>query len=280
MVEGAAPVLVHGQPGMRVSLPNGDHLTVLLQGAQVLSWVSGGRENLFLSAHSRWDGHSAVRGGVPICFPQFNQRGPLPKHGFARNLAWQPQPLASTPQGALRLAFTLSDSELTRRWWPESFHAIYTIDLSPACLQLTLDIHNPGPRAWAFTGALHTYLAVDDIRAVALLGLGGQPEWNAVTDGHGLGEASVRFTGEFDRVYQAAALPLNVRDGPHALQIEQGSGFAHTVVWNPGAVRAAELPDLARDHVRMLCVEAAQVLSPVTLKPGEHWQGWQRLSAE
>ncbi|MFX6031775.1 hypothetical protein ABTE99_19565, partial [Acinetobacter baumannii] len=71
-------------------LPSGDVAIVALQGAQVLSWVmADGVERLYLSPRSVFDGHTAIRGGVPVCFPQFNQRGPLAKHGFARNLPWR-----------------------------------------------------------------------------------------------------------------------------------------------------------------------------------------------
>ena len=77
-----------GQACQRLTLPCGDTVLVALQGAHVLSWVSQGRERLYLSPSNLWDGTSAIRGGVPVCFPQFNQRGTLPKHGFARNMDW------------------------------------------------------------------------------------------------------------------------------------------------------------------------------------------------
>lgn len=58
-----------------------------------------------------------MRGGVPICFPQFNQRGPLVKHGFTRNLPWA---LESSEQNAdvEQAVFVLRDDEQTRAWWP------------------------------------------------------------------------------------------------------------------------------------------------------------------
>ena len=51
-------------------------------------------------------------------------------------------------------------------------------------------------------------------------------------------------------------------------------GSHTTVVWNPGAA----MPDLPDDTFRqMWCVEAAQVLSPVTVAAGERWVGWQQF---
>jgi len=80
--------LFYGQPCYRLTLPNGDSVLVAQHGAHVVSWVSGGRERLFLSPKTVWDGRAAIRGGIPVCFPQFNQRGDLPKHGFVRNRPW------------------------------------------------------------------------------------------------------------------------------------------------------------------------------------------------
>jgi glucose-6-phosphate 1-epimerase len=78
---------LQGHAGWRWSLPQGDSVFVAEQGAQVLSWQAGGRERLYLSPTSACDGTMAIRGGIPVCFPQFNQRGTLPKHAFARSTA-------------------------------------------------------------------------------------------------------------------------------------------------------------------------------------------------
>lgn len=271
--------LFHGLPALTLSLPCGDRLRVLLHGAHVVSWISGGRERLYLSPRSLLDGRSAIRGGVPVCFPQFNMRGTLPKHGFVRNLPWQA--LARPQLGAelARLSLRLTASAETRQFWPQAFEATLTLELRPGSLQMTLDVRNTDAVSLGFTGALHSYFAVDDIAAVQLEGLQGQPEWDALTDRHGRANGPLRFQGEFDRVYDAAAQALLLREGPQRLQIEQSPSLAHTVVWNPGAEKGATLVDLPADGYRqMLCVEAAQVMQPITLPAWGVWQGWQRLS--
>lgn len=270
--------LFQGQPSILIALPGGDTLRVLLHGAHVVSWVAQGRERLYLSPRSRYDGQAAIRGGIPVCFPQFNQRGPLPRHGFARNLSWQADAVQRSGEQAW-LTLRLADSAATRRFWSQAFEATLTVELQPGSLQLTLGVHNPGYTLLAFSGALHTYLAVDDIAATTLQGLGGQPEWDALTDRHARAAEVLRFAGEFDRVYRAPARALLLQDGQGRLAIEQSPDLAETVVWNPGPQKAAALADLPpADHARMLCVEAAQVTHPITVAAGGRWQGWQRLT--
>jgi len=271
-------LLFAGLPATELQLPGGDRLVVAHHGAHVLSWVSGGRERLYLSPQSVMDGHAAIRGGIPVCFPQFNQRGDLPKHGFARNVSWAPKP-AKLEADRAHLALSLGDSAATRQWWDQRFEALLLIELTPGALQVELVVRNTDSKPLLFTGALHSYFAVSDVAQARLLGLGGSAEWNAVTDGHGTAAPELRFVGEFDRVYSAAPAGYELLDGPHALSIEQDMDWTQTVVWNPGAAKCASLSDMPADGWQhMLCVEAAQVYEPICIAAGDFWQGAQRLT--
>jgi hypothetical protein len=82
--------LPSGLPVVRLLAPDGASATVALHGGHVLSWVpAGGRECLYLSPRSGYAPGQAIRGGVPVIFPQFSDRGPLKRHGFARVVPWQ-----------------------------------------------------------------------------------------------------------------------------------------------------------------------------------------------
>jgi len=266
-------------PAVELALPQGDTLRVTLHGAHVLSWVSGGQERLYLSPKSVMDGQAAIRGGVPVCFPQFNQRGPLaerlPKHGFVRNLPWQvdePELSADSAQ----LCLHLQDNERTRAWWPQAFALQLQIALRPGALRISLKVHNTDTQPLAFSGALHTYLAVPDVTHAQLHGLGGQAEWDAVANTHASAADTLRFVAEYDRVY--AASPQALRLNEH-LYIQQSASWANTVVWNPAQALCQSLADMPEDGWRhMLCVEAAQVYEPITLPAGGRWEGWQQLT--
>ena len=273
------PDTFQGQACVRLCLPCGDTALVALHGATVLSWVAAGRERLFLSAASPFNGRDAIRGGVPVCWPQFNVRGRLPKHGFARNLPWMadahPVLAADSAQTSLRLG----SGPATLALWPQTFEARLTVSLTPGGLRVALGVDNPDAQPLVFSGALHTYFAVDDVAQVQLTGLGGQSEWDALSDTHGTAADTLHFKGGFDRVYSAAAAPLTLHDGAHRLSIAQSPDWAHTVVWTPGAANAAGMADMAPgSHQRMLCVEAAQVLQPIAVPAGGQWQGWQQLN--
>lgn len=272
------PEMLAGLLCHRVVLPQGDSLLVAEHGGQVLQWQAAGHERLFLSPCSRFDGVSAIRGGVPVCWPQFNQRGPLPKHGFARISQWQLLSFQGSVHQA-ELVLSLHDSAVTCAYWPHTFEVRLTLLLQPSQLRMTLSIHNTGVNALSFTGALHTYLAVQDVAQVTLTGLYGQAEWDALRDTHQLAAAIQTFDAEFDRVYAGSSGPLCLRDGVRALHIVHSFSWANVVVWNPGLNNCVTLPDMPADGYRhMLCVEAAQVFESIQVAPDARWQGWQQLT--
>ncbi len=264
-------------PAVRLQTPRAGSATVALQGAQAVSWTTAdGVERLFLSPVSAHDGRTAIRGGVPICWPQFSQRGPLPKHGFMRNLPWKWVSEPSEGDGA-RAVLAVEDDAATRALWPHAFAARLEVELAQDTLRIALTLRNTGDAPWSFTGALHSYLRVADIATARVDGLDGCARWDAATDRRGVQQGPLTFDGEFDRVFDAPGVPLRVETGLGVLSVTQG-GFAENVVWNPGAALCAKLPDMPPDGYRhMLCVESACVHEPVELAPGAEWTGWQQL---
>ena len=85
-------ISVAGQPAFCLRNAVGDQVVVLQHGAQILSWMTAdGVERLYCTSRLPSE-PKPVRGGVPVIFPQFNQRGPdftLPRHGFARHQPWE-----------------------------------------------------------------------------------------------------------------------------------------------------------------------------------------------
>ena len=264
----------NGTPCIRLHT-DGATALVALHGAHVLSWIpADGRERLFLSERVRLDGKSAIRGGVPVIFPQFSERGTGPRHGFARTLPWRFK--GTQDEHAV---FELASDERTAHW-PHAFVATLHVALSANAFALTLQVQNTGDTPFDFTAALHSYLRVDDIDATGLVGLQGCDYEDSAAGGTLRREDNyeVRFDGETDRIYNDIVAPLLLRDGAHETIIEQ-DGFVDTVVWNPGAALAATIGDLApNDYRHFACVEAGTVLQLQALAPGDHWSGTQRLT--
>lgn len=263
--------------------PQGASATVYPHGAHVTAWhTASGKQWLYLSSRAVFSEGKSIRGGVPIIFPQFNERGPGPRHGFARTACWELAEPVQTSADSTRCVFQLRDSPQTQGVWPHRFAARYQVTLTDGSLALELAITNTDTSAFTFTGALHTYVAISALENVTLQGLGGKQYWN--NDGsdfsqrHLQQEQRLTFSDALDRVYFAAHEPLLLADGHESLQITQ-SGFHDVVVWNPGREAAQGMSDMGRgEYQNMLCVEAAQIDEPVTLLPGGCWIGMQRLS--
>lgn len=249
-------------------------------GAHLLKWTTGTqRDWIFLSQQAQFEAGKAIRGGVPVIFPQFNERGPSQRHGFARNVTWQV--IQSDSQQAV---FELVSDAQSRSLWPFDFKAQFVVTLSNGQISLSLNIENTDNQPFQFTAALHTYFAVKDFPSVTVSGLNGVSYWD--NDGSAFDQRAqfkadvLTFEDAIDRVFFDVNEPLQLHDHGDCLEIDM-SGFKDVVVWNPGKAGAAGMGDMADDeYLRMLCIEAAAIDHPVHLAPGEKWQGVQVLTAK
>ena len=270
--------------------PQGDSATVALHGAQVLSWrTADGTERLYLSPQINWQavqqGQTAMRGGIPVCWPQFNRRGSLVKHGFARLLPWQVVD-GNNDHVTLRLhrddvpAHLLHDGQ-GQLLWPHAFDLLLHVQLNANRLDVSLEVRNTGSQPMPFTTALHSYLAVQDINYIRIEGADQQVYWDAAAHEqpcHPTQTGPIRFAGEVDRVYPR--MDATLVQGTRRLRITQSASMGQTVMWNPGARLCATLPDVPpEDWQRFVCVEAAHIDESVVLPAGAVWRGGQHLAA-
>ncbi|WP_051379071.1 D-hexose-6-phosphate mutarotase [Derxia gummosa] len=269
-------------PVVELVAADGARCTIAQQGAHVLSWTpAGGAERLFLSQKAEYAAGVAIRGGIPVIFPQFAGEGPMPKHGFARTAQWKFERIEQAEDGAGIAHFSLTHEQATHALWPHHYAATLTVRVGGERLAVTLGVRNTGPKSFSFTAALHTYLRVSDIALVQVMGLDGL-SYRDTADGGALktaGLGPVEISGEVDRIYLNAPSPLVLREQGGDLHVHS-EGFADAVVWNPGAVKGAALADLdAGGYARFLCIESAAIGKPVKLAAGARWTGTQTLVA-
>jgi Uncharacterized enzymes related to aldose 1-epimerase len=235
---------------------------------------------IFLSERAEFESGKAIRGGIPVVFPQFADSGPLPKHGWLRTSTWR---LREIPSQLVAATFDIEEDPHSMSLWPHPYHVELKVSLGKAFLELALSVHNPGAEAFEFTCALHSYLSVGDVRNAEVSGLEGCHYVDKVKGGVVTleSEPALRLQSETDRIYVDAPSVLALDDFSRESRLElSSSGFRDAVVWNPWDDGSSHIADLAKDdYLKMLCVEAATAVNPVSLGPGENWTGVQRYTA-
>ena len=242
-------------PALEITGAGGARAIVTLFGAHLVSWTTAdGAEQLFCSQRSSLDGSRAIRGGVPVIFPQFNERGPIMRHGFARVSNWS---LAASGEGFAVFALSPADLAPARAAeWPHAFTLRLRVEVGDDRLAMTLEVDNTDTAPWSFSAALHTYHRVADVAAVRIEGVQAAP----LTIGESL-----------DAIYGDVG-DVTLVDGARTVFSTQ-TGFTQAVVWNPGQAASASMADMAPDEYReFVCIEPA-VIEPVTLAAGATWRG-------
>jgi glucose-6-phosphate 1-epimerase len=246
---------------------------VSLYGGHVLAYrPTGHMPVLFISKQSAYEPGKPIRGGIPVCWPWF---GPSPDkvqpmHGFARILQWDLQATEYSAE-TTELRLLLTDSDLTRRYWPYAFELTLRVWLDQH-LNLSLTTINRDTRPFTLTQAFHPYFQVRNIMDIRVRGLDSAPYTDLLTGLAATQQTPLDIRSETDRLYTP--------DTPECVLHDPGAGRAialtytgakRLVVWNPWINKARAMPDFGDDeYTRMLCIEPANAADDaVTLAPGE-----------
>ncbi|KAB1202802.1 putative glucose-6-phosphate 1-epimerase [Morella rubra] len=285
--QGAAVEVIKDKNGIdQVVLrsPRGASARVSLQGGQILSWKTDQDEELlFTSSKAIFKPPKAVRGGIPICFPQFGTRGLLEQHGFARNKIWfideNPPPLhPNDSNGKAYTDLQLKPSEEDLKIWPHSFEFRLRVSLAEdGYLTMISRIRNINCKPFSFSFAYRTYLSISDISEVRVEGLETLDYLDNLCDKERFTEQgdALTFESEVDRVYLSSSDVIAVFDHEKKRTFTiQKEGLPDFGVWNPWEKKSKSIADFGdEEYKKMLCIDGAAVEKPITLKPGEEWTG-------
>ena len=273
--------LKNNLPAVRLS--NDTHTCEVYQhGAHVASWrVNATQEELlFCSSEAVFDGVKAIRGGIPICFPQFSDMGPCEaQHGFARNTQWVVTALAATS-----VTMKLESRDVSAKasaGFSGTYALEYTVTLEGERLRTSLRVENnaSGDAPLEFTTALHTYFAVAECSQSSVRGLRGATYLDNLDDRVAKrdDDECVRFNFEVDRIYKSTVNTLVIEDDVKGRKftIEKTPTLPDAVVWNPWIEKAKKMGDFGdEEYHSMVCVEVANVQG-VVVQAGDSWEASQ-----
>lgn len=260
-------------PALRVEHPTCT-ATVALHGAHLIAWQPNGADPvLYNSPDSIYREGTAIRGGIPVCWPWFGAHptdSSLPSHGFARNQSWELADVSESKSG-VTLSFLLHPNENSKSLFPHQFETRYTLELSRT-LKASLTTTNRGDQPFTIGGALHTYFAIGDVHRVQVEGLDAVSYLDCVGERtNRTQEGPIRFEREVDRIFHEAPVTTLCDDCLCRRIVITPTGSHSTVVWNPWNEKAAALGDMPDDDYHMfVCIETTNALEDVVaLAPGE-----------
>lgn len=244
-------------------------------GAHITSWKNSlGREMIYTSPSAVYDGAKAIRGGIPICFPQFGKKGPLRQHGFARNMPWKLDTSFKSESEHPSLRFQLESTPATMSSeWPYCFRVDYTVTLASDGNKLTIDmtVANNDDRQFSFTTALHSYFTCnpENTSLPDFDGIKYIDSIDSSADGPKSQQGDITFQKEVDRIYISSPSKLTI---PSAGLTIVKTNFPEAVVWNPYVDKSSAMSDLPDDGWKQfICIEPARIEESAVVDPGQLW---------
>lgn len=246
---------------------------ISLFGGHVLSWVPKGSEEVFyLSKNAFFDNKSAIRGGIPLCWPWFGNKENSNAHGFVRTMTWSVLSIdeidvdhtiiSLLPEN---LPYELCDIKL-----------ILTISISDH-FSVSLKTINESGTPFTFTQALHTYFKISDIDNIKISGLKGTSYFDKLLGSTQFDDDNeIIFDQEVDKIY-ASANVVSLVDQNRTIVVDS-HGATDTVIWNPWKVKNDSLKDLYPDAYKgFVCIENGNILNSIQLNPSDQHEIIQKI---
>jgi len=271
-------VLDTGRGGLaRLSIDTGVCAAELyLHGAHLCRWQPRSQPHpvLWMSEASRFEAGAPIRGGVPICFPWFGPKAgdpSAPVHGVARITSWNLDGVTREADGSAVVRVSLDCGVIESPHVPNGLRLTYELRLGHS-LSMALTVTNPADAPTTFEEALHTYLAVGDVRQVSVAGLEGAAYLDKVDGARRKTQTDALITigGETDRLYLDTGAAVTLEDPGLGRRIRvEKTGSRSSVVWNPWVAKSRAMADFGDyEWPGMICLETANAAdNAVTVPP-------------
>lgn len=240
---------------------------ISIWGGQIVSYRPKTEKNdvFWLANLNKFDNISAIRGGVPVCWPRFaaeKLNDNFPRHGFARISEWNLKNIM------------ISDSKIEVKLSlipDEKYKAQVVADLYIKItdkLECSLETTNIGNKEFCYSEALHAYFNIGSRDETVIKGLSGY-SYKSSLDGKIYKQKNdLTINEEFDAAFLNHTADIQIEDRIFNRVITLNkSGSNTTVVWNPNK----DLEEMSvGQYKNFICVEPAnQGDCFITLQPSE-----------
>lgn len=231
---------------------------IALQGAHIYQYKAVKKDELlWTSKESSFELGTAIRGGIPICWPRFgNEDKALPQHGFSRTAMFELFSSKEINNNTTEIVLRLKDTDESRRIWNHKFILDVVFTLSDS-LSIQLKTTNLDEESFMITQALHTYFDISDISNIHIDGLDSKEYLNALDGSTYTQYGSIRFEKEVDSVYQGVDKEIILKDKHRDISI-QNTNSNSVVIWNPWIDKCRRMSGMKENAYReFICIESS-----------------------
>lgn len=267
-----------------VYLDRGDNVqcTISLFGANIISWVVFGVEQLFASRRTIFDNLKAIKGGIMLIFPHYRYWSLGPADGFANLMTWKifegPMKL---PTGDIQVVLELEQGQVSNNIWNFVYTIKYTITLLERDLHLEFHIINLSPYSFYFHFLFSNHIRVPDLSKCRITGLKDCKYIDKITDEYlqKSTEEEVRIDKEYFRIFVDTKNQIKVAN----VMMDRDfflkkTNLPDTILHSPWEEKAKIREDFSPDEWdKMLILEVGHKYVPVRIYQNETFEAAMKL---